>query len=125
MSKNKKSKKALAKQIPQTPKAPKPEKSQAPQDMPKPPKSPLLDVNGAPLHWLVRPNTIKLLWLGGIVLLAFVTWLGTTVHPHEKFGMEGSLGFYSWYGFATCVAMVVFAKLLGFVLNKKDTYYDQ
>lgn len=86
---------------------------------------PLLDVNGDPQHWLVKPGTIKLLWLAGIALLAYVTWLGTTVHPHATFGIEASLGFYSWYGFITCVAMVVFAKLLGLVLSKKDTYYDQ
>jgi len=88
-------------------------------------KAPLLDINGEPMHWLVRPTTIKLLWLGGIALLAFVTWLGTTVHPHATFGIEGTLGFYSWYGFATCVAMVIFAKLLGLGLSKKDTYYDK
>lgn len=86
---------------------------------------PLLDVNGAPQHWLVKPVTIKLLWVCGIALLAFVTWLGTTVHPHSKFGIEGSLGFYSWYGFVTCFAMVIFAKALGLVLSKKDTYYDK
>lgn len=86
--------------------------------------APLLDVNGQPLHWLVRPKTIKLLWVLGIVLLAFVTWLGTTVHPHATFGIEGTLAFYSWYGFVTCVGMVVFAKLLGLILSRKDTFYD-
>jgi len=88
-------------------------------------KAPLLDINGEPMHWLVRPTTIKLLWIGGLALLGFVTWLGTTVHPHATFGIEGTLGFYSWYGFATCVAMVIFAKLLGLGLSKKDTYYDK
>jgi len=77
------------------------------------------------LHWLVRPKTIKGLWVGGIALLALVTWLGTTVHPHTKFGIEGTPTFYSWYGFVTCVGMVVFAKfVLGLVLTRKDTYYD-
>ena len=77
------------------------------------------------LHWLVRPMTIKLLWVGGIALLALVTWLGTTVHPHTKFGIEGGVAFYSWFGFITCVGMVVFAKyVLGLVLTRKDTYYD-
>lgn len=88
-------------------------------------KGPLLDVNGEPQHWLVKPTTIKLLWVGGIALLAFVTWLGTTVHPHATFGIEGTLAFNSWYGFVTCLGMVVFAKLLGLVLSKKDTYYDE
>jgi len=79
----------------------------------------------AKLHWLVRPKTIKGLWVGGILLLLIVTWLGTTVHPHSKFGLEGTPTFYSWYGFITCVAMVVFAKFfVGILLTRKDTYYD-
>ncbi|MCW8915980.1 MAG: hypothetical protein OQK24_09020 [Magnetovibrio sp.] len=102
---------------------------QAPTETPKqeaPEKdAPLLDVNGQPQHWLVKPGTIKLMWVLGLALLGFVTWLGTTVHPHAQFGIEASLGFYSWYGFITCVAMVIFAKLLGLFLSKKDTYYDQ
>jgi hypothetical protein len=77
------------------------------------------------LHWLVRPKTIKGLWIGGILLLLIVTGLGTTVHPHSKFGLEGTLTFYSWYGFFTCVAMVLFAKFfVGILLTRKDTYYD-
>ena len=76
-------------------------------------------------HWLVRPKTIKLLWIGGIALLVLVTGLGMTVHPHAKFGIEGTPGFYSWYGLLTCIAMVLFAKfILGIVLSRKDTYYD-
>ncbi len=87
-------------------------------------KSIPLDITGQPMHWLVRPKTIKLLWVLGIALLALTTWLGTTVHPHAQFSIEGTLGFYSWYGFITCVAMVLFAKLLGLILSRKDTFYD-
>jgi len=77
------------------------------------------------LHLLVRPKTIKILWAGGILLLLFVTWLGSTVHPHIKFGLEGTAAFYSWYGFITCVGMVIFAKfIVGIFLNRRDTYYD-
>lgn len=81
--------------------------------------------NPQELHWLVRPKTIKLLWIGGIALLALVTALGLTVHPHAKFGIEGTPGFFSWYGLLTCVGMVLFAKfILGIVLSRRDTYYD-
>ena len=77
------------------------------------------------LHWLVRPGTIKLLWVLGLALLGLVTWLGTTVHPHIKFGIEGTFVFYTWYGFITCIAMVLFAKFfVGLLLTRKDTYYD-
>lgn len=78
------------------------------------------------LHWLVRPKTIKLLWVVGVLSLTVITALSLTVPHHEvKFGIEATPAFYSWFGFATCVAMVVFAKfILGKLLTRKDTYYD-
>lgn len=77
------------------------------------------------LHWLVRPGTIKGLWVGGILMLAGITALSLTVHPHATFGIEATPAFYSWYGFVTCVGMVLFAKfVLGKILSRKDTYYD-
>ena len=78
------------------------------------------------LHWLVRPKTIKLLWVVGLASLAIITGLSLTVPHHDvKFGIEGTPAFYSWYGFITCVGMVVFAKfVLGKLLTRKDTYYD-
>lgn len=78
------------------------------------------------LHWLVRPKTIKLLWVLGLLSLAVLTALSLMVHPHATFGIEGTPAFYSWYGFITCVAMVLFAKfILGKLLSRKDTYYDE
>jgi len=77
------------------------------------------------LHWLVRPKTIKGLWIGGILSLVVLTALSLTVHPHATFGIEATPAFYSWYGFLTCVAMVIFAKfVLAKMLSRKDTYYD-
>lgn len=78
------------------------------------------------LHWLVRPGTIKILWAVGVASLAGLTLLSLLGEHHEpKFGIEGTPAFYSWYGFATCLGMVVFAKVLGVLLSKKDTYYDE
>lgn len=77
------------------------------------------------LHWLVRPKTIKGMWIGGILMLIVLTALSLTVHPHSKFGIEATPTFYSWYGFVTCVGMVLFAKfVMGKILSRKDTYYD-
>jgi hypothetical protein len=77
------------------------------------------------LHWLVRPATIKKLWIGGAASLLALTGLSLTVHPHATFGIEATPAFYSWYGLITCVAMVVFAKyVLGIFLTRKDTYYE-
>lgn len=75
-------------------------------------------------HWLVRPHTIRLLWIGFSVILAALVLADAFLHPHPVFGIDGTFGFYSWYGLLTCIAMVLFAKALGLLLKRPDTYYD-
>ena len=75
-------------------------------------------------HWLVRPATIRLLWGIFIAVLAFTVLIQHLVPVSGHFGIDGSFGFNAWYGFAVCAAMIVFAKLVGVVLKRSDTYYD-
>ncbi|MGB0747739.1 MAG: hypothetical protein ACPGO3_03245 [Magnetospiraceae bacterium] len=75
-------------------------------------------------HWLVRPESIKLMWRYGIGLLVVLTLFDLFMHGHPHFGIDGTFGFYSWYGFVTCAAMVIFAKGIGKFLKRKDSYYD-
>lgn len=77
-----------------------------------------------PVHWLVKPENIKKMWHYGIGLLVVLTLLDFVVEGHPHFWIDGTFGFNSWYGFITCVAMVVVAKGLGIFLKRKDTYYD-
>lgn len=77
------------------------------------------------MHWLLRPATIRKLWIGGIALLVVVAVLDMAIHKHAYFGVDGTFGFYSWYGFLTCVAMIVFAKVLGVILKRGDDYYER
>jgi hypothetical protein len=76
-------------------------------------------------HWLVRPATIRLLWGAGGVLLAGLVALDFVIKHKPHFGIDGTFGFGAWFGFAACVAMVVFAKALGVLLKRPDTYYDR
>ena len=76
------------------------------------------------IHWLCRPATIKKLWIIGIVILIATVALEFAIHPHGYFGIDGTFGFNAWFGFAACAGMVLFAKLLGIFLKRKDTYYD-
>ncbi len=76
------------------------------------------------LHWLVRPDTIRKLWLGGWAVLGLLVLADLLVAPHPYFGIDGSFGFNAWYGFATCAAMVFGAKALSLWLKRADTYYD-
>lgn len=75
-------------------------------------------------HWLRRPDTIRKLWRWGLILLVLVTLLDVVVVGHPYFGIDGTFGFYSWYGLLTCAAMVVAAKALGIFLKQGDDYYD-
>ena len=76
------------------------------------------------LHWLVRPATIRKLWIFGIVILAVIALTDIFLTPHPHFGVDGYFGFFSIYGFFTCVLMVIGAKALSIFLKRKDTYYD-
>ncbi len=84
----------------------------------------MLNDNEHDKHWLVRKKTILLLWRGGIAILLMLVLADFFIHAHPYFGIDGTFGFYSWYGLVTCIAMVLFAKALGIFLKRKDTYYD-
>ena len=79
---------------------------------------------GEPVHWLVRPRTVRGLWIGFALILAGLVLGDFLVHGHPGFGIDGTFGFYAWYGLGTCVAMVLVAKALGLGLKRPDTYYD-
>ncbi len=81
------------------------------------------DHKGKELHWLVRPATIRWLWRIFGVVLGLTVAAGLFMEPHGYFGLDGTFGFQAWYGFLTCVAMVVVAKLLGFLVKRPENYY--
>jgi hypothetical protein len=75
-------------------------------------------------HWLTRPETIKRLWIVFIAILAITVLMDLAIEHHPHFGIDGTFGFGAWYGFLSCVVMVLFAKGLGFFLKRPDDYYD-
>jgi len=74
-------------------------------------------------HWLDNKRNIKLLIAASIVVLAATVVADFFYTGHPEFGVDGWFGFYAWYGFLTCVAMVLFAKLLGLFVKRPDDYY--
>ncbi|MGI9331054.1 MAG: hypothetical protein ACR2QB_10100 [Gammaproteobacteria bacterium] len=74
--------------------------------------------------WLARPASIRKLWVGFAVLLA-ATVLGQFLIPVKGyFGLDAWFGFGALFGFLSCVAMVIVAKVLGVVLKRDEQYYD-
>ena len=76
-------------------------------------------------HWLVRPKTIRQLWIGGCTVLAITVLLQFFIPVKGYFGVDDWPAFGAIFGFASCVAMVVVAKLLGMVLKRPEEYYEE
>jgi hypothetical protein len=76
------------------------------------------------VHWLVRPRTIQIFWKGGLIILAFLVLADLLITPHPYFSIDGTFGFYAWYGFFSCALMVIGAKAFGLLVKRKDTYYE-
>ena len=75
--------------------------------------------------WLARPSTIRLLWV------VFVFVLAASVGAQWLFKVKGYFVVDSWfafgalYGFLSCLAMVLFAKGLGYLLKRDKDYYRE
>jgi ABC-type protease/lipase transport system fused ATPase/permease subunit len=77
------------------------------------------------LHWLVRPSTIRKLWIGTSVVLTLIVLAQTVIYVKGYFGFDAWFGFGAVYGFVSCLVMVLLAKLLGLVLKRPIDYYDE
>jgi hypothetical protein len=73
--------------------------------------------------WLARPSTIRLLWQVFALVLAASVAAQLAFKVKGYFGVDGWLGFGAAFGFLSCVAMVLFAKVLGWILKRPENYY--
>jgi sterol desaturase/sphingolipid hydroxylase (fatty acid hydroxylase superfamily) len=76
-------------------------------------------------HWLARPATIKLLWKVFIAVLVMLVLAQAFIYVKGYFGVDGWFGFGAAFGFLSCLAMVLFAKALGYVLKRPEDYYGR
>ena len=75
-------------------------------------------------HWLVRPATIRRLWVAMFIILALTVAVELPTEHRPIFGIDGSFGFNAWFGFGSCVVLIVLAKVIGIFLKRRDTYYE-
>ena len=81
-------------------------------------------MNDEKLHWLVRPTTIRKLWWGFSIVLALTVAAQFFIYVKGYFGVDGWFSFGAVFGFLSCLAMVLFAKGLGFFLKRQEDYYS-
>lgn len=75
-------------------------------------------------HWLARGTTIRRLWwaFSGVLVLTALAQVAIDVKGY--FGMDSWFGFGAAYGFLSCLGMVLVAKGLGYLLKRREDYYD-
>ena len=76
-------------------------------------------------RWLTRPATIRKLWLAFAAVLAATIAAESFVMHDAHFGIDGTFAFHAWYGFLSCAVLIAIAKLLGLVLKRPDSYYEE
>ncbi len=74
-------------------------------------------------HWLVRPDTIALLWKVLYGVLALTVFAQLFIYVKSYFAVDGWFGFGAAFGFISCVIMVIVARVLGYFLKRDQDYY--
>jgi uncharacterized membrane protein len=75
--------------------------------------------------WLARPSTIRLLWWVFAAVLALSVAAQALFKVKGYFGADGWFAFGAVYGFLSCLAMVLVAKGLGYLLKRRQDYYRE
>lgn len=74
--------------------------------------------------WLVTGSAVRLLRWTFVAALAALAGADLLIPHHPHFGIDGTFGFAAWFGFLSCVVLVLAAKLLGVLLQRPESYYD-
>ena len=74
-------------------------------------------------HWLVQPESIRRIWRIFYAVLAVTVLAQLFIKVKGYFGIDGWFAFSAVFGFLSCAAMVLVAKVLGLVLKRSDDYY--
>ncbi len=75
-------------------------------------------------HWLDRPGSVdRIVWgLGMICALVVLAEMFFVKHAH--YSWESLPGFHAFFGFVSCVLLVLAAKVLRKILMRDENYYD-
>lgn len=76
-------------------------------------------------RWLDEPKNVAKIYRGLWIFGALLALADLVVHRHAEAGLDGWLGFYAFYGFVACVALVLAAKVLRRIVMRPEDYYDR
>lgn len=76
-------------------------------------------------HWLTRPQSLRWLRIGCACILLATVGAQFFIPIPGSFALSGAFAFAAWFGFGACVALVLLARILGWLLERPETYYQQ
>ena len=76
-------------------------------------------------NWLARPATVKLIWRAFALVLVVTVLAQLAVSVKGYFLVDGWFGFGAVFGFLSCLAMVLVAKCLGYLVKRREKYYRE
>lgn len=76
-------------------------------------------------YWLDDPNNVDRLVRVFYAICVVLVAIDVFVPKHGPYAIEHWFGFYGWFGFIACVALVLIAKQLRRVLMRPEDYYDR
>ena len=76
-------------------------------------------------YWLDDHRNVSRLVHVFYVVCALLIVIDLFVPKHGPFAIEHVFGFYGWFGFIACVALVLIAKQLRRVVMRPEDYYDR
>ena len=74
--------------------------------------------------WLYQESNHAKLWRYGCLALLLLVVLEFFIPLHAAFHAFEWIGFNAVYGFLSCVAMVLLAKFLGYIIKRPEDYYE-
>ena len=76
-------------------------------------------------HWIPKKENIKKLWFFSILLLASLVLIQIILPIKGHSEVESWIGFGAWFGFIACILMILFSKILGYVVKRSEDYYEK
>jgi hypothetical protein len=78
-----------------------------------------------PVGWFDKPGRFRHFLRCFFVALAALLIVDPFIHKHGAFYWEEVPGFFAAYGYISCVALVLAAKVLRHLVRRDEDYYDR
>lgn len=75
-------------------------------------------------YWLDDPRNVDKIVYAVVAICLLIEAADLLYHKHPHFAFETIFGFYGIFGFVSCVALVLAARVLRKVVMRDEEYYD-